>query len=154
MDDAHKRRIRAANAGPATLISEGCRIKGIVTGRGNFMISGEVEGDCDIEGTVTLAKSGFWRGTIKADSIIVAGTVEGEIDASGRVEISDTARISGTVCGDSIAVAEGAIVEGVMRTKRPEKATEFVEKRGAKEQEQGSNQGFRPTGEGIGKKSG
>ncbi len=129
MNDAHKRRIRDADAGPATLISEGCHIKGVVTGRGNFMISGEVEGDCDIEGTVTLAKNGLWRGTIKADSVIVAGTIEGEIDASGRVEINNTARISGTVSGDSIAVAEGAIVEGVMRTTRSEKSTEFVEKR-------------------------
>jgi cytoskeletal protein CcmA (bactofilin family) len=129
MNDESKRRIRDASAGPGTLISEGCHIKGAVSGRGHFMISGEVEGDCDIEGLVTLAKDGTWRGTIKADSVIVAGTIEGDIDATGRVEISDTARIAGTVSGDAIAVAEGAVVEGVMQTTGHNKPTEFAEKR-------------------------
>jgi cytoskeletal protein CcmA (bactofilin family) len=133
MSDANKRRIRDASAGPGTLISDGCKIKGAVSGRGHFMISGEVEGDCDVEGLVTLAQNGVWRGTIKADSVIVAGTIEGDIDASGRVEISDTARISGTVAGDAIAVAEGAVVEGVMQTTGRNKPTEFVEKRNAEE---------------------
>jgi len=133
MNEANKRRIRDASAGPGTLISEGCKIKGVITGRGNFMINGEVDGECDIEGTVTLAKNGFWRGTIRADSIIVAGTVEGDIEASGGVEVSDTARISGTVSGESIAVAEGAVVEGVMQTSGRDKPTAFVEKRQAQE---------------------
>ena len=124
-----KRRISDANVGPGTLISESCKIKGAITGRGNFMINGEIDGECDIEGTVTLARNGFWRGTIKADSIIVAGTIEGDIYASGCVEICDTARISGTVSGEFIAVAEGAMVEGVMQTTGQDKPTEFVEKR-------------------------
>jgi len=102
------------------------------------MINGEIDGECDIEGTVTLAKDGLWRGTIKADSIIVAGTVEGDIYAADGVEISDTARISGTVSGASIAVAEGAIVEGVMQTTGQDKSTDFVEKRQA-EEKLGSN---------------
>jgi cytoskeletal protein CcmA (bactofilin family) len=103
------------------------------------MISGEVEGDCDIEGLVTLATNGLWRGTIKADSVIVAGTIEGDIDASGRVEISDTAKITGTVSGDAIAVAEGAVVEGVMQTTGRNKPTEFVEKRHEKGDEEQSD---------------
>ncbi len=129
MSDKKKRGIYDANAGPGTLISEGCKIKGEITGRGNFMINGEIDGQCDIEGTVTLAMGGFWRGTIKADSIIVTGTVEGEIHAAGGVEIGDTARISGSVFGESIAVAEGAVVEGVMQTTGQDQPTEFVEKR-------------------------
>lgn len=129
MSEANKRRIRDSNAGPGTLISEGCKIKGTVSGGGNFMIGGEVEGDCDVKGVITLTDTGIWRGTIKADSVIVAGTVEGDIDATGRVEIADTARISGTVSGDAIAVAEGAVVEGVMQTTGRNELTEFVEKR-------------------------
>lgn len=129
MSDAEKRRIRDASAGPGTLISEGCKIKGTVSGGGHFMIGGEVEGDCDVTGLVTLAATAVWRGTIKADSVIVAGTVEGDITASGRVEIGDTARVSGTICGDEIAVAEGAVVEGVMQTTGRNKPMEFVEKR-------------------------
>jgi cytoskeletal protein CcmA (bactofilin family) len=95
------------------------------------MINGEVDGQCDIEGTVILAKGGFWRGTIKADSVIVTGTLEGEIQASGGVEIGETARVSGSVSGESIAVAEGALVEGSMQTTGQDRPTAFVEKRHA-----------------------
>ncbi len=131
MSEANKRRIRDASAGPGTLISNGCKIKGTISGTGHFMISGEIEGDCDIKGLVTLTDTAVWRGTIKADSVIVAGTVEGDINAIGRVEISDTARISGTVSGDAIAVAEGAVVEGVMQTTGRNEPMEFKEKRQA-----------------------
>ncbi len=133
MSDEIKRRIHDANAGPGTLISEGCKIKGVITGRGNFMINGEIDGECDIEGTVTLTKDGLWRGTIRADSVIVAGTIDGDIYATIGVEIGDTARISGTVSGASIAVAEGAIVEGVMQTTGQSTPTKFIEKRQGQE---------------------
>ncbi len=115
------------------MISEGCKIEGKVSGNGNFMISGEVDGDCDIEGTVTLAENGFWRGTIKAESVIVAGKVEGDINALHRIEINATARITGTVSSEAIAVAEGAIVDGAMQTTGPKDPTEFIGRRSTDE---------------------
>jgi len=129
MNQFLKRRLRDKVSGPATLISEGCKITGSLSGVGEFMISGEVEGDCDLAGSVSITRSGVWRGTLRARSVIVAGTVEGDIDARGRVEIGETARITGTVTGEAIAVAEGAVVEGTMRTTARVGPTEFVEKR-------------------------
>lgn len=129
MNDSQSRRLRDRSAGPATLISEGCKISGLITGDSDFQISGEIDGDCDLDGTVTLAKDGIWTGTIKAGNVIVAGQVEGDIVASGKVEITESARISGTVSGEAIAVAEGAVVEGVMQTTGRSEPQEFVEKR-------------------------
>lgn len=129
MNESRLRRLRDQSAGPPTLINEGCKISGLVTGGGDFVVSGEIDGDCDVEGTVTLAKNGLWSGTIKAGNVIIAGQVEGDIVALGKVEITDTARISGTVAGEAIAVAEGAVVEGVMQTTGKSDPVEFVEKR-------------------------
>ena len=129
MSDSKKRRLRDAASGPGTLISEGCKIEGIISGGGNFMINGEVEGECRVDGSVTLARNGFWKGVIRADSVIIAGTVDGDISASGQVEISNTAKITGTVAGEAIAVAEGAVVEGVMKTTGRQEPQEFTEKR-------------------------
>ena len=70
MSDSKMRRFRDAASGPGTLISEGCRIQGVLTGNGHFMINGEVDGDCDIAGSVTLAKDGHWKGTLKAEEVI------------------------------------------------------------------------------------
>ena len=129
MNDSQSRRLRDRSAGPATLISEGCKISGLITGNSDFQISGEIDGHCDLEGTVTLTKNGIWTGTIKAGNVIVAGQVEGSIVASGNVEITETARISGTVSAEAIAVAEGAVVEGIMQTTGRSEPQEFVEKR-------------------------
>jgi cytoskeletal protein CcmA (bactofilin family) len=129
MNDSKLRRLRDRAAGPATLINEGCKISGLLSGSGDFHISGHVDGDCDLEGTVTLAKNGFWSGTLKAGNVVVAGRIEGDIIASGRVEITNSAHITGTVAAEAIAVAEGAVVEGVMKTTGRSDPTEFVEKR-------------------------
>ena len=129
MSESKNRRLRDSASGPGTLISEGCKFEGYLTGAGNFMINGEVEGECNVEGSVTLARHGFWRGTIRAGSVIVAGTIDGDIIASGQVEISNTAKITGTVSGEAIAVAEGAVVEGVMKTTGRSEPHEFIEKR-------------------------
>jgi cytoskeletal protein CcmA (bactofilin family) len=111
------------------LISEGCKIVGLITGSGDFLVNGEVEGECDLRGTLTLARNGIWNGAIKADDVIVAGRLDGDIEARGKVEITDTARITGTVAGEAIAVAEGAVVEGVMKTTGKSEPMPFVEKR-------------------------
>ncbi len=129
MNDKKLRRMRDQASGKATLINQGCKIAGEMTGSGNFMVSGEVIGDCDLDGTLTLANDGYWQGSIRAQNVIVAGHVEGDITAGGKVEITDSARITGTVTGQAIAVAEGAVVEGVMKTTVQAAPLEFTEKR-------------------------
>ena len=129
MSESRLRRMRDQSTGKATLINEGCKITGEITGDGSFQINGEVAGDCDISGTVQLARNGYWLGSIRADNVVIAGHIEGDITAKGKIEITHTARISGTVTGEAIAVAEGAVVEGVMKTTGQSEPLEFVEKR-------------------------
>lgn len=129
MNETRLRRLRDKSASSATLINEGCKITGTISGTGSYLVNGEVDGDCDLDGTVTIAPNGLWKGTVKASDIIVAGQVEGNIIAAGKVEITDSAHIVGTVSGEAIAVAEGAVVEGVMKTTGPSEPLEFVEKR-------------------------
>ena len=129
MNESRRRRIRDRSSGTATLISEGCKIAGVITGNCDFQVNGEVEGDCEIDSTLMLARGGLWKGSIRAGNVIVSGHVEGDIFASGRVEITDTAKITGTVSAEAIAVAEGAVVEGIMKTSSNSEPTGFVEKR-------------------------
>ncbi len=129
MSDFEMRRLRDHARGPGTLISQGCKVTGAISGCGNFQISGEIDGDCDLNGSISITKSGYWRGAIRAVTIMISGTVDGDIVASGCVEISDTAKISGTVTGESIAIAEGAVVEGVIKTTGRTQPVKFIEKR-------------------------
>ena len=129
MSDFKLRRLQDNTSGPATLISEGCKITGIISGDGDFQISGEIEGDCDLIGTVSITRGGYWKGIIRAGAIIVSGTVDGDLESTGRIEISNTAKVSGTITGEAIAVAEGAVIEGVMKTTGSASLLEFKEKR-------------------------
>lgn len=130
MNDKKLRRLRDRASGAPTLINQGCKITGVISGSGDYQVSGEVDGDCDIDGTVSLARDGLWQGTIKASHVIISGHVEGDIVAQGKVEISNSAKITGTVTGEAIAVAEGAVVEGQMKTTGQPAPVGFVEKRG------------------------
>jgi len=129
MSDRKFRRLLDRSSGPTTLIGEGCRVQGELSGKGDFVICGEVEGDCNLDGTVTLAPGGRWIGVLQARNVVLAGQIEGEVIARGRLEIAPSARIKGTVTGEAIAVAEGAVVDGAIRTTGHREPETFVEKR-------------------------
>jgi cytoskeletal protein CcmA (bactofilin family) len=126
-----KRRIQDTTKGPTTYIAASTKVIGTITGQGAYVFCGTVEGDCDIDGPLTLAKGGHWKGTLKAVDIVVAGTVEGDVVAQQRVEIAGSARISGSLSGNSIAVAEGAIIEGEIKVTSGAEPTTYQEKRQA-----------------------
>jgi cytoskeletal protein CcmA (bactofilin family) len=124
-----RRRIGDPKASASTYVAHGSKFSGTLTGKGAFVFCGEFEGDCDIEGPVTLAAGGRWTGTLKATDIIVAGSVNGDVIATQRVEILGSARIAGSLSGHSIAVAEGAVIDGELRVTSGEQAQRFDEKR-------------------------
>lgn len=124
-----KRRIRDVASGPATFVTPPTTIVGTITGTGAFVFCGIVEGDCDIDGTVTLARGAQWRGTISATDVVVAGTVEGDVRARQRVEVVGTARVTGRIVGHSIAIAEGAVIDGEIQVASGQGPHTFQEKR-------------------------
>ena len=124
-----KRRIQDSANGSTTYVAASTTIVGTITGKGAYVFCGSVEGDCDIEGPLTLAAGGRWKGILKATDIVLAGVVEGDVIAKQRVEILGTARVSGSLSGNSIAVAEGAVIEGEIKVTSGEAPVTFHEKR-------------------------
>lgn len=124
-----KRRIGDSRAGPMTYVSPATRIVGTIGGQGAYFFSGTVEGDCDIDGSVTLAEGARWKGSMKANDIVIAGSVEGDVIGREKIEVSATARVSGSLLGKSIAVAEGAIIQGEIKVTSGEAPVKFQEKR-------------------------
>lgn len=123
------RRIHDSTGGAPTFVAPLTKIVGTITGQGAYVCCGTIEGDCDIDGTLTLAQGGRWKGTMKANDIIVGGTVEGDVVARQRIEIAGTARITGSLSGKQIAVAEGAIIDGDIKVTSGEAPIKFQEKR-------------------------
>jgi cytoskeletal protein CcmA (bactofilin family) len=126
-----KRRIQDSSAGPTTFIAPSTKIVGKITGKGAYVFCGTVEGDCDIEGPLTVAEGAQWTGTLRATDIVVAGVIDGDVIAKKRVEISGTAKVTGSLSGHSIAVAEGAVIEGEIKVASGSTPVKFEEKRHA-----------------------
>lgn len=99
-----------------TVIAEGMRVTGRLKGTGNVIISGELDSDCEINGSVTLTDTGRCKGTIRATDVMIAGNLNGDVLAEGRIEVSRSALVKGSLAGANIAVAEGAVIEGGMQT--------------------------------------
>lgn len=124
-----KRRLLDTAEGAPTFIGPSAKIIGTIAGRGAYVCCGAIEGDCDIDGILTLAEGGRWKGTMKATNIVVGGTVDGDIVAQQKIEIARTARVTGSLSGKSIAVAEGAIIDGPINVTSGEAPVKFHEKR-------------------------
>jgi len=124
-----KRRIHDTTNGAPTYIAPSATIVGTIAGRGVYVCCGTIEGDCEIDGVLTLAYGGRWKGTMKATNIVVGGIVEGDVVARQRIEIARTGRVTGNLLGKSIAVAEGAIIEGAINVTSGEAPVKFRERR-------------------------
>lgn len=124
-----KRRISDHARGPTTYLAPSTRVVGTISGQGAFVFCGAVEGDCDIDGPVTLAEGARWTGTLSGTDVIVSGIVDGDVVARQRVEITGTAQVNGSLSGQSIAVEEGAVIEGDIKVLSGDAPITFREKR-------------------------
>ncbi|MEM7082388.1 MAG: polymer-forming cytoskeletal protein [Pseudomonadota bacterium] len=113
-DNKGRRSTDRANS-QTTIIGEGVHVAGTISGTGSFVVCGVVESDCDLDGPVTLAKEGQWKGTIRASEVVIAGQVEGDVRTDGMIEVASTAHVRGSLIGRKIAVDEGAVIEGEMQ---------------------------------------
>lgn len=129
MTDSRKRRLADRVAGPATVIAEEAVFEGTFSGTGSFLVSGRIEGDGDIDGTVVLTESGRWHGTLVAQDLVIAGRVEGDVIARRQVEVADTGQVTGRLSGPSVAMAEGAVVQGQVEITGDGEPRRFRERR-------------------------
>ncbi len=87
-------------------------IKGSVTGNGNVIIMGGLEGEFNMRGRVKIAQPAKIKGKVKADVISVNGNVEGRLAAQQRLHLDQTARIEGQIITPKLSITEGASFDG------------------------------------------
>lgn len=123
------RRILDRASGPTTFIGEDACFTGNIEGDGHYVVCGAVIGDGKLDGPVTIAVSGRWRGRIEATDVVIAGEVEGDVIAHGKLEVAAAARITGSLSGRSVAIAEGAVIEGGVNVHGDTPLITYTEKR-------------------------
>jgi cytoskeletal protein CcmA (bactofilin family) len=127
-----KRRFLDSSASSPTFIGANSVFVGDIRGPGQFVVSGEVHGDGDLDGALNLSASGSWHGHIRAQQAIVAGTILGGLTVKDKLEIGYTAVIRGRISARTVAIAKGAIVDGEIEVTSDAPLIRFEEKREAK----------------------
>jgi cytoskeletal protein CcmA (bactofilin family) len=128
-DSAPTRRFIDRKASTPTLVGIGTRFEGELNCAGDISVAGEVAGNSDIQGMLTLSESGSWRGTVRCSHALLAGSLEGAVVVTGKLEVRATARINGQITAQQIAIAEGAVIEGEITVVSGDPIQRFIEKR-------------------------
>lgn len=128
---ANDRRISDKYKGTPTVIGNDSSFTGELKGEAPVIVLGTVTGECQLERTLTIEKSGKWVGTIQAQDLVVNGTIEGDVNAGGKLEIGASGHIKGNVRAGFLAIAEGAVIEGDIQMTGAKEPLHFVEKRKA-----------------------
>jgi len=124
-----KRRFLDLGEATPTFIGATSVFIGNIRGAGQFVVSGEVHGDGELDGALNLSASGCWHGNIQAQQAIVAGKIMGGLSVKDKLEIGYTAVIRGKVTARTIAIAKGAIVDGEIEVTSGTPVLQFEEKR-------------------------
>jgi cytoskeletal protein CcmA (bactofilin family) len=98
----------AQSQGREAIIGRSTRVRGRVSGDGDLLIEGSVEGDISVSGDVTIAEGGRATSTVEAAGVTLRGELDGDIRASGDVRIEVGARVRGDLHAESVALEEGA----------------------------------------------
>jgi cytoskeletal protein CcmA (bactofilin family) len=96
----------------ATYFGKNLKIKGNVSGDGDIIILGELEGEFNLKGALQVAEPASVTGEVKANNITVKGSVEGTITAVDKIHLDPTAKIKGHISSPKISVMDGALFDG------------------------------------------
>ena len=116
--------LKRTGSNNVSTLGEGLSFVGSARIDGSLTVSGEVQGDIELDGGgtghVTVTQTGNVVGDIRAKNISVLGQTVGTLDAAGgRVSLHDTASVSGRIRYTHLQV-NGADLNAQLERVRPE----------------------------------
>jgi len=96
----------------STMIFEGIRFVGDISGTHDLYLNGEIEGSVDLSANMTIGRTGRFKGEIKAQKVMIEGEVEGKVHALDKVELRDGAKFNGDTTSPSIMISDQAFFQG------------------------------------------
>jgi cytoskeletal protein CcmA (bactofilin family) len=94
------------------IIGKGITIRGSLSGGGDLVIEGRVEGQIALKNLLTIEATGIVQADIRAEELTINGEASGNIDASSKVAINTNARVQGDVKAPRVVIEDGAVFNG------------------------------------------
>jgi cytoskeletal protein CcmA (bactofilin family) len=98
-----------------SLLAAGSQFAGDIHTDGPLLVNGQVHGDGQIDGELTLAPGALWHGKVQAHTANVGGTIEGDVVITSALKLNATAVIRGNVRAQTATIATGAIIDGELQ---------------------------------------
>ena len=109
----------SASARSGGILSRGVSIVGSVKFHDQLLIDGEVKGDINSTGTLTIGEHASIKGEVRSKSVTVRGTVEGNIFATERCELQAGCTLRGNIAAPRLVVDENATFLGSAKVGTP-----------------------------------
>ena len=101
-----------AENGEVTIVGAGARLEGNVVSAGSLRIDGQVKGQINADGDVTLSPQSQVEADIRAQNVSVAGRFHGNIVVKDRAHLAKGGRIDGNITSKTLVVEEGGVFHG------------------------------------------
>jgi cytoskeletal protein CcmA (bactofilin family) len=98
--------------GEVTIVGVGARLEGNVVSAGHLRIDGQVKGQINAEGDVTLSPQSQVEADIRAQNVSVAGRFKGNLVVKGKAHLARGGRVDGNITSKTLVIEEGGIFHG------------------------------------------
>jgi cytoskeletal protein CcmA (bactofilin family) len=94
------------------IIGKGIVIRGNLSGGGDLVVEGLIEGQIALKNHLTIESSGRVQADIRAEDLTINGEASGNIDVGSRVAITASAKVSGDIKAPRVVIDDGAVFNG------------------------------------------
>ena len=95
-----------------TIIGAAAKLEGTVVSAGSLRIDGQVKGQIQADGDVTLSPQSQVEADIRAQNVSVAGRFKGNVVVKGKAHLARGGRIEGNITSKTLVVEEGGVFHG------------------------------------------
>lgn len=96
----------------ASQLPAGLRLVGDVTGVGDLVVRGRIDGEVHVEGRVDVERGGVVRGDVRATAVTIGGELVGVARATDHIRVLGGAVVVGDLSAPRVDVAGDADVRG------------------------------------------
>ncbi len=96
------------------IIGKGITIRGSLSGGGDVVVEGRVEGQIALKNHLTIESTGKVEADIRAEDLTINGEASGNIDAASKVSINTGAKVNGDIKAPKIVIEDGAVFNGTI----------------------------------------
>lgn len=98
--------------GSSGSIGRTTKVTGRLTGDGDLLVEGSVDGELTLKGHLHVAAGGSVTAPVEAEAVTIEGTIDGDVHARGAVSLRAGGQLRGTIKADRVALEDGAKYSG------------------------------------------